>query len=363
MYKKNQKKAVERNKFFLKRMMMNGILFKAYVQENPYVISENRDKTWTDRECLAVTDKEWVIDDTRRKAQVYQDIDDDTLTEGYPTANFGESFYAAMLGSKIKFVGSKYYTCSGADPIIANEADIEKLKGYENNHWTNVFKESASFFAKETKGDFWLRYLITIDALNLAVELIGTTEAYIMVNDDAALLHKIMEFGVEYNNWFYRFQKDIFKENNKIALGDDELYDLYDKTWYSIDAYDICDPEVYKAMGLEYQQALINKVGGGLLHTHGTGLLRILPLISQLKGLSVMQIGRDLQANVELGIEHLITIREATGDMPLKTHVSSEEFLDGIKNKKLPGGIEYHCWVKNIEEANKLAYMAKEYKI
>jgi hypothetical protein len=362
MYKKNHQEAVERNKLFLQRKLMNGILLKTAVRENPYVKPENRDNTWTDRECLAVTDKEWVISDCRLKARVYQDIDDDTITEAYPTAHFGESFYSAMLGGKIRFVGSEYYTCSGADPLVKNEVDIEKLGCYEYNNWTNIFKESASFFAKETKGDFWLKYLITIDSLNLAVELLGTTEAYSMINDDKNLLRKIMAFGVDYNDWFYRFQKKIYEENNKAALGDDELYDLYDKTWYNIDAYDICSPETYKEMGFEYQQALINKVGGGMLHTHGTGLLRILPLISRLKGISVMQVGRDLEANKEISFEHLASIREATGDTPLRINVSTEEFLDGIKNRNLPGGAEYTCNVKDIEEANRLAYMAKEYR-
>jgi len=113
---------------------------------------------------------------------------------------------------------------------------------------------------------------------------------------------------------------------------------------------------------LEYQQALINKVGGGRLHTHGTGLLGLLPYISQLKGLGTMQIGRDLHHEEELSIEHLPHIRKATGDTPLMVHVSEKEFLDGIKNRTLPGGTEYHCAVKSIEDANRLAGMAKEYK-
>lgn len=43
-------------------------------------------------------------------------------------------------------------------------------------------------------------------------------------------------------------------------------------------------------------------------------------------------------------------------------NVKSNEFINGIRNKNLPGGAEYWCSVKDSEEANMLAYMAKEYR-
>ena len=363
MLKKNFREAAERNKRFLKRQMMDGILFCATVGKNPYAIHENRDNTWKDRPCLSITDKEWVLEDCRRKAMVYRDIDDDTIPEGYPTLHFGESVYVYLLGGDVQFVGSQYHTCSGAKPMIASEADLHKLQGYENNEYVRTFCDTAQYFADHTNGDFWLKYFITIDALNLAVELLGTTEAYLMVHDNEALLRKIMEFGVEYNEWFYRLQKHIYAANNKAALADAELYELYDKTWYSIDAYDICSPEVYKHLGFEYQQELINRVGGGMLHTHGTGLLKLMPEIAKLKGLSLMQIGRDLYSGETLDFEHVRNFRAMTGDTPLTTHINEHEFLTGIKNKTLPGGTMYHCWVEDIDRANKLAYLAREYRV
>ena len=363
MLKLNYQEAVERNKRFLKRQMMDGILFSALVAQNPYAAPEERDTTWKDRPCLAITDKEWVLEDCHRKATIYLDIDDDTIPEGYPTLHFGESVYVYLLGGEVRFVGSEYHTCSGAKPMITCVEDLDKLRDYKDNEYVRTFRKIAEYFAANTNSNFWLKYLITIDALNLAVELLGTTEAYIAVHDNEALLRKIMEFGCEYNEWFYRLQKAIYAENNKAALEDKELYELYDKTWYSIDAYDICRPETYAKLGFEYQQELINRVGGGMLHTHGTGLLKLMPEIAKLKGLSMLQIGRDLYSGEELAFEYVRQFREITGDTPLTTYISEQEFLEGIKNKTLPGGTLYTCWVKDTETANKLAYMAKEYRL
>ena len=366
MLKKNLPEAVERNKKFLKRQMMDGILFKSFVQENPYMIEENRSRKWDTRSSLSITEKPWVIEDCRRKAMVYQDINDDTITEGYPTLHFGESIYSYILGGDVQFVGNEYQTCSGAKPLVYTEADLDKLRDYKSgtNENLKIVKESAEFFAKETKGDFWLQYFIGADALNLAVELLGTTEAYVQVgDDDHTLLKKVMEFGVDYMYWFYLLQKGIYRESNKAALYDDEFYELYDKTWYSIDAYAICESDVYVSLGFDYQQELIKKVGGGMLHTHGTGLLRLLPYISKLEGLSILQCGRDLYSQEYLGYENLKTFRELSGDIPLRINVSEEEFINGIKDKSLPGGVEYLCYVKNVDTANKYADMAKEYKL
>ena len=147
-------------------------------------------------------------------------------------------------------------------------------------------------------------------------------------------------------------------------MGDDAFYDLYDKTWYSIDAYNVCSPKTYDEFGFDYQQALISKVGGGLFHTHGTGIFHLLPKLAKLKDIGVIQVGRDLAYGSEktIGTEHFEWFRSVTADIPLSIRVTKEEFQDGIKKKTLPTGVAYVCEVADTEEANRLAYAAKAYR-
>lgn len=364
MNKKNFKEVIERNKAFLKRQLADGILLNVTV-ENSYT-AMGRDTAWKERECLAISDKEWVIEHCKREMEFHSLIDDDTIPKSYPTVHFGESIYGAMLGAKIKFVGTELHTCSGDEPIINCEEDLKKLKIDENNYYIKAFKDAATYFAEQANGEFALSYFISNDALNLAVELMGTTEAYIKALVDEELVRKVMDFGVEYNLWFYTLQKDIYEKNNRKALMDDELYDLFDKTWYSIDAYTLCNPNMYDSLGFEYQQKLVSTVGGGYMHTHGTGIFGLFPKIIKLKDLGSLQVGRDRKLGEDkklIELDKLQWFRDVAQDIPLVISVSKEEFLQGIRKKSLPGGTTYITQADNIEEANKMSAMAKEYRV
>lgn len=374
MNKKNDRETVERNKAFLKRKMTDRILLRAHlsnipplsVRANAYANNRNINGNCMkpseyEYGCVSITRREWVIENAKRYFDMCASIEDDTIPRSYPTLHFGESIYAGMLGADIKFFGTPTHSYSFGKPIIKDVHDLDILRIDENNPWVIAFKESAAYFADRAAGEFCLQYFISIDALNLVVELMGSTEAYICALTDEEIVRKIMEFGIDYNAWFYSLQKEIYKKNNQIVLLDSELYDLYDKTWYSIDAYTICNPDLYDTMGFDYQQRLIQKCGGGMLHTHGTGLIDLCPKVAKLDGLDVLQLGRDLKAEEYLGIEYLKIFREQAGDLPLLFSLSPEEFENGIRNRTLPGGVMYDTHADTVEQANRMAKLAKDY--
>jgi hypothetical protein len=169
-----------------------------------------------------------------------------------------------------------------------------------------------------------------------------------------------MDFGVEYMSYIYKIQDDIIRPyNDKIINADSSAFG---GMLMSVDAYTVCNPEVYKTMGFTYQQRLLDNVGYGYMHTHGFGLDMLLPLIAQLRGIKNYKLGRDLKAQEHLPVESISWMREILGDdKQISTYVSQEEFISGINNRTLTFNTHYSCWTNDIETAKKMVEMAKNY--
>jgi hypothetical protein len=271
-----------------------------------------------------------------------------------------------MLGADVTFYGTAKYTCSGAKPLIASKDDLHKLKIDPDNYWVKFIQEALRHCIELSDDKMVLIPIISMDALNLAVELMGTTEAYTAIYDEDSVVFDVMEFGIEYNAYLYKIQNDIIRPYNdriikKAAQNADSS--PYGGLLLSVDAYTICNPDIYEEMGFNYQQRLIDKVGYAYLHMHGTLLDGLLPLTSKLKGVTDYRLGRDLKAGVDLPFESVVWMREVLGDDKQFTiGVSKNEFIDGIKNRTLPFNVHYQSGAGSVEEAEMMVEMARNYK-
>ena len=350
---------LERNRRFYRRQLGDGILFRASL---PSSGSPWDDEDWGERECLCLTDMEGIIERIRQALRASQEVEDDSIPVGYPTVHFGESVYSAILGGEIKFVGNRLHTCSGAQPLLHDWSDLEKLRLDAENPWALVFLDSLRRAVQLACGDFLIVPFITIDALNLAVELRGTTQAYLDLHESPQELRRLMAFGVELNVWFYQLQQEVIRDYNLAALGDPLALALTLPT-LSIDAYDICHESAYRDFGLEFHQALIKRLEGGHMHTHGTGLFRLLPYVVKLRGLTSLQLGGDLYSGETIPmLEHLPELRRLTADIPLFVSLTQEEFELGLRERILPGGASYSVLCPDVATANDLAAQAREYR-
>lgn len=358
MRKHNLELALERNRRFYERKLRDGILFRAALP-GPSAWDEG---IWEERQCLCLTDMEGVIERIREGIRAQEEVGDDSLPVGYPTVHFGESVFSAILGGEIKFVGNRLHTCSGAQPLLRSWDDLERLRLDAGNRWVVAFLGSLRRAVALARGDFLIVPFITIDAMNLAVELRGTTQAYLDLKESPQELRRLLAFGIELNVWFYEVQQEIIRDYNLQTLGDPLALTLTLPT-LSIDAYDICNETVYRDFGLEYQQALIDRLGGAHMHTHGTGFFRLLPYVASLRNLASLQVGRDLYSGEEIPIlEHLAEIRRTTGDIPLHVRFSQEEFDLGLQEGALVGGAAYSLGCPDLATANELAARAREYR-
>jgi hypothetical protein len=287
-------------------------------------------------------------------------IGDDYVPVEYPTLHLGESYCAAMLGAEVDFFGTANYTCSGAKPLITSEKDLHKLAIDPENDWIKFIQSALEHFCELADGKMLLVPIICMDALNLAVELMGSTEAYTAVYEKPELLHKIMDFGVDYMTYIYKIQDDIIRPYNDKTIGADSS--AFGGFLFSIDAYTVCNPKIYKTMGFEYQQRLLDKIGYGYMHTHGFGLDMLLPMIARLRGIKDYRLGRDLKSQENLPVESVTWMRETLGDdKQMSVSVSQDEFISGIANRTLPFNTHYSCWTNSLETAKKMVEMAKNY--
>ena len=165
---------------------------------------------------------------------------------------------------------------------------------------------------------------------------------------------------MEYMTYMYKIQDDIIRPYNDKTIGGDSS--AFGGLLFSVDAYTVCNPDIYKTMGFEYQQKLLDNVGYGYMHQHGFGLDMLLPLTAQLNGIKDYRLGRDLKAQEELPVESIAFMRKVLGDgKQISTYVSQDEFITGIKNRTLPFNTHYSCWADNIETGKKMIEMARNY--
>ncbi|MCL1859714.1 MAG: hypothetical protein FWF92_10855 [Oscillospiraceae bacterium] len=327
-----------------------------------YGRKDKNDNLWIERDCYIVENQNRInlMNEYHRQIDMRHVINDDYVPVFYPTLHLGESYCAAMLGADVTFYGTQNYTCSGAKPFIRTKSDLDKLIIDPDNYWIKFIQSALKHFCELADGKMLLVPIIAMDALNLAVELMGSTEAYTAVCEDPELLHEIMEFGVEYMAYIYKIQDDIIRPYNNKTIGDDSS--AFGGLLMSVDAYTVCSPEIYKTMGFSYQQKLLDKTGYGYMHMHGFGIEQLLPLTAQLNGIKDYRLGRDLKAQENLPAESISWMRKILGgDKQISTYVSQDEFINGIKNRILPFNTHYSCWTDNIETAEKMIEMAKNY--
>lgn len=320
-------------------------------------------------ECLSVADPSRVMEMIEVQQRLYADLDDDSLPIGYPSLHFGESVFAGFAGADIEFSGNGLYTWSGnPSPPVRDWDELEDvLASPLREPWRSRFEKMARYAAEHAAGHFGLRTFITIDTLNLAVEWRGSTAAYMDVVEAPEKLERIFDRGVGLNKEVLALETTYFDPYNRNVFADDEFCALapaIGKPLLSVDAFTLVSPRAYQELGMTYQQRLIDEFAGGHMHMHGTKLYKLLPLVAQLRGLLSIELGDDgLGPGDPPPVKNLRRIQdEVTHDIPLFVHCDREQFVEGLENRTLAGGVHYCVrGVEGIEEANLLAARAHAY--
>lgn len=323
----------------------------------------------TATECLCMENPRKVAEMIDAQQKLCAELDDDSMPIGYPNLHFGESVFAGFVGSPIEFTGNGLYTWSGikSPPVRTWEVLDRILQTPLQEPWRSGFSNSAECAVRLAAGHVGLRTFITIDTLNLAVEWRGSATAYLDLVDSPDQLLRIFDRGVTLNKEVLELERVHYDRYNRQMFDSSEFCALapaLEKPILSVDAFTLAAPEVYRDLGMLYQQRLLDLFGGGHMHMHGTNLYQLLPFVAQLKGLISIELGDDaLSPGQPAPIEDLFRIQgDLTGDIPLYLHCTREQFLGGLSRKTLRGGINYCVrGLESAEEANSLVARARDY--
>ncbi len=390
LYKGDARQTIERLTAFWKRKAQDRILFWAlvrnpswdrYLEAHGYppdyrVAAPGHALTYFPEgvpgrrtECLCLCSPQQVMEMIDAQQKLCAELDDDSLPVGYPNLHFGEGVFAGFIGAPVQFSGNGVYTWSAAEkPPLQDWDELETVLARPiQEPWGSSFAGMARYAAEHANGCFGLRTFICVDALNLAVEWRGSTTAYLDLHDAPDCLQRIMERGVTLNAEMVELERREYREYNRRTFEDEEFCALapaFETPILGVDAYTLTNPLVYRDLGMAYQQRLIDILGGCHMHMHGTRLYKLLPLVAQLRGLISIELADDgLREGEPPPIDCLRHIRDQiTGDIPLIVHCTREQFVTGLADRSLAGGVEYCVrGVQDVNDANVLAARARDY--
>ncbi len=292
------------------------------------------------------------------------DVDDDTLPGVSPNSQYGDYIFGALLGASIEFYGTDVHTWSWTEPIITDWAQLDELTYDPDGEWTRRCLANLRYGVERAGDRYPLGCLLAIEALNLCVMVRGATAAYLDVVDHPQQLHRLMAFGVDFIAQFTDLQRGVITEHNEAVFGDPEYSAVctnHSGVSMSVDAYDLCHPDVYRQMGREYQADLIRRCGWASYHIHGDGR----HLVAEVAGLPKvvrMSIQDDLHQILPRAFELRAEFRRLTGDVPLYLECSRDELLEGIRSRSLPGGVMYITAAGSVDEANEMMKRVRDYE-
>jgi hypothetical protein len=272
---------------------------------------------------------------------------------------------AGMFGRPMRFMHRRRGpTYSMADPVLRDYGELPSLNLDFDTPWARQFLSIPAYFTERAAGRFAQHSFLTMDALNFAVELCGTTKAYEDLHLHPDDLRAVMEFGLEFN---IRVQElmmlDIppYQNGHFVFLGD----------WVpgppavslSVDAHVMCSVGHYVEFGFDYNRRLIERFGAGLMHFH-CNRAALAAEVAKLPNLRLFQFGGDSRDPVP-EIDRLPDMRRAVGDIPIQISCPLESFLQRLGDRTLMPNVWYRVRSTGsglaADEANRLAEKVRDY--
>ncbi|KKR04403.1 MAG: hypothetical protein UT30_C0008G0025 [Candidatus Uhrbacteria bacterium GW2011_GWF2_39_13] len=346
----NLNQTLDRLLAFAEHRLEDGIL----VSVRSYYDAENKESEQAYiKECPLITERENCV----KLAKTYFEKFDsaslwDFIPVSYPACSFGESIWSGFFGGKITFAGTKNATWSSCEkPVIENFENFNFPDFSMDNFWIRKFLETAKYFVDNIGALCDYTPFIFDDCLNLLVELRGAGNAYMDIYDYPDLIARFMDWSVDLNIKLYDLQSNLFRRTADDAIGK-HPYKKYLRSHIpdlSVDAYGVCDTEIYKKWGLEQHKRIVAHYSGGRMHIHANGR-HLCKTIATIKGLCYCYLSDDI--GYPPPWEILEVLKEELHPVPIAIDIPCEVFIQRLNENTLPGGVLYRLdGVKRTEES------------
>jgi len=284
----------------------------------------------------------------------------------WPELQFGNGMGGAIFGGKVKNISTVDHTYTFNEPVIKDWSQIEDLEFDMNNYWVLKILECLRFFRDNAKEEFLIRPFFIYEGADFLVSMRGTTQAFYDLADRPEELFKLYEIGRKAGINFFEMKREIIKEHNEKILCNKEYSDmapLHSVPMLDMDAYALCSPDVFKKIGFENKQKILDHFGGGSFYIHALGR-GIIPIAADLENLTELWLFDDPKC--PRYFDSRMSWRKTTHDIPLQLYCGIKEFLKALDDRSLPGGIKYNIFTEgsnlSIEEKSSIIDKVKKYR-
>ena len=370
--KHNAEQALDRLFEFYNRRMQDRILARLGVSApQPVVEDPVEESEPQDPEADVVKERDPVswkrphlrVEGARfsaRSAALLENDDDSIFASCWPALGFEGALETAMLGGKTKRVGTLYHTYGvPVEPVIKSYDEFDWKLPSEDNIWLQHFLDSFRYVVENVDGDFAVNYVTVYDGMNLAVQLRGSEQAYLDMYDHPDELHRLMEWGYEFNKYLYDKAMAIIKPYNDSLYGEHPMKKYSSTVSMSVDAYSLCAPGALSKWGLDQLSRFSTYVGGGDFHIHENGRQVIEDFV---KIKDVVNCYFSDGAGYPRTFDMRWDIRRRMQDVPMSIACSKDELIQGLRQRDLPGNTMYLSYGGTLEEAREIMKMVRDYR-
>ena len=288
------------------------------------------------------------------------ELEDDSVPTIYLN-QYDQGLYGALLGAEMMMnrMEEPGWFSSITRPL--EHFVPEEWEWKEGNPWIKRFKQDLEYVAEMGRERFGIGVVITIDALNFLVQVLGGTKGLLCIHRHPQEAERLMEFALQLNIKLVELQRGVINVSYEGGVFD------YFGGWLpnqsvpmSVDCYNFCRPRIYVTMGRSHHQRLIDHFGGGIFHVHGNGR-HLLPEMAKLRG--VMAVTCTDDGSPRRAFEIVKKLKRQVGGIPLIVDCTEREFLRGLKDRSLEGGVMYCLEVESVSEGNNIMKKVRRYRV